>query len=1031
MQFHLLGDIEAATDGGELQLGPPKQRALLAILLLHAGELVPTDRLIDQLWGEEAPRTAAHSIQIYVSELRKLLGPDAIVTRAPGYVLQVPPECIDALEFERLVGVAMQMSASGLAQEAAAGLRSALRLWRGPALADFVYEEFAQSYIGRLHDLHLNAIEELAELELALGRATEALGLVDAALREDPLRERSRELMMLALYRTGRQAEALRTYARYRQQLDEELGIEPSPQLQALHTAVLLRDSALDLAAPVQSSVATPVPPRNPYQGLRPFGEAEAADFHGREALIERLLSAVRNGSRLIALVGPSGSGKSSVLGAGLIPRLRSGAIAGSERWLLVSATPGERALDRLATIPADQNLVLMIDQFEDLFAVVDDAPRRSFIRSLATALERNEGRLVAIISLRADYYDRPLLHRELADLFVAGVINVVPMTPRELEEAITAPARGSGVHVEPALVAELVAELVHQPAALPMLQFALSEMFDQRVGAELTHADYQTLGRLTGLLSRRAEEVYRALEPTAQETARQVFLRLVRLGREGVGSRRRVSIAELVDLEVDPVALSEILEQFGRHRLLTFDRDPIHGQATVEVAHDAFLREWTRLRDWIGRQQAAMIRREALAAAIDEWELADRQADYLPSGTRLAEFQALRAEGGLELTRHEREFLDAGLEHGRAVLQRDAERSAGERRLARTARWRLLAFTGTAILLAVAVGLSAFALPGLRGPRIGLVAPSRGGADDLVEAGFRRAVGDFGFLAIERPIIGNRDEVSELTELSEQDTALIVVFGMDGATATSIARANPATHYLFFEMTGDLVGDAANATYVDFADDEGGYLAGAIAALKTRTGMIGFLGGVEIDVIRSFEAGFRAGAAAVKPGVIVTSTFLTRPPDFSGFVDATAAQTRAAEMYGAGADVIFHAAGIAGAGLFEAAADGSSAVGRQLWVIGVDTDQYATVGDREGAVEADAWRPHILTSIVKRWDSVLYAQLADFEQGQLAPGRRTFGVAAGGFEISYSGGFIDDIRGQIELIRRGIADGSITTGDP
>jgi DNA-binding SARP family transcriptional activator len=165
MYFRVLGALEAGSDGAVAALGPPKQRALLAILLLHLGEIVPTDRLIDLLWGEGAPRTAAHSVQIYVSELRKALDPlggqNLIATRQPGYQLEADADSVDARQFERLIEEGTRKIEAGARDEGAAALRSALALWRGPALSDFAYEEFAQPYIRRLHDLHLDAIEEL------------------------------------------------------------------------------------------------------------------------------------------------------------------------------------------------------------------------------------------------------------------------------------------------------------------------------------------------------------------------------------------------------------------------------------------------------------------------------------------------------------------------------------------------------------------------------------------------------------------------------------------------------------------------------------------------------------------------------------------------------------------------------------------------------------------------------------------------------------------------------------------------------
>jgi DNA-binding SARP family transcriptional activator len=306
MDFRLLGALEVSAQGAVAELGPPKQRALLAILLLHAGEIIPVDRLIDLLWGEDPPRTANHSIQIYVSDLRKAIdslgGKEVLTTRPPGYLLNADPVSIDARQFERLVDEGTRKLRSGDHLEGAKDLRAAMGLWRGPALSDFTYEEFAQPYIRRFHDLHLDAIEELAGAELEAGQASEVVPMLDAAIREDPLRERSRELLMLALYRSGRHAEALRTYQQLRTQLVEELGLDPSPPLQRMQERILLHDPTL---SPPPEKPASSTRARNPYKGLRAFAESDAGDFFGRDDLVDRLIGALRGGANLVALVGP------------------------------------------------------------------------------------------------------------------------------------------------------------------------------------------------------------------------------------------------------------------------------------------------------------------------------------------------------------------------------------------------------------------------------------------------------------------------------------------------------------------------------------------------------------------------------------------------------------------------------------------------------------------------------------------------------------------------------------------------------
>jgi DNA-binding SARP family transcriptional activator len=248
MEFRILGPLEVWGEGGEVPLGGPKPRALLALLLLHLNEVVPADRLIDELWGEGSPEHAATALRVNVARLRKALPRDVVATRSPGYVLRVEPDALDLHRFERMADEGRSLLARDLAAEASARLQDALSLWRGPALADFAYESFAQPAIARLEEIRLAAIELRMDADLALGRHDELVGELEALVAEHPLRERLRRALMTALYRSGRQAEALDAYREARRVLVGELGIEPSTALQELERAILQQDPALDVA---------------------------------------------------------------------------------------------------------------------------------------------------------------------------------------------------------------------------------------------------------------------------------------------------------------------------------------------------------------------------------------------------------------------------------------------------------------------------------------------------------------------------------------------------------------------------------------------------------------------------------------------------------------------------------------------------------------------------------------------------------------------------------------------------------------
>jgi DNA-binding SARP family transcriptional activator len=262
MEFRVLGPLEVEVGGRLLPLRGRRQRGLLVLLVLNANEVVPDDRLLEDLWGDEPPSSGRAALRVRVSQLRKALGEggSALMTRPPGYVLHVEPDRIDSRLFERLVGVGRTQLAEGAAELASMTLREALGLWRGPPLADVAYESFAQGEISRLEELRLAALEERVEADLALGRHAELVGELEALVAAEPLRERLRGQLMLALYRSGRQADALAAYREARQSLVEELGIEPSRALSDLEAAILRQDRDLEppQTAPVERQESQP-----------------------------------------------------------------------------------------------------------------------------------------------------------------------------------------------------------------------------------------------------------------------------------------------------------------------------------------------------------------------------------------------------------------------------------------------------------------------------------------------------------------------------------------------------------------------------------------------------------------------------------------------------------------------------------------------------------------------------------------------------------------------------------------------------
>ncbi len=295
LEFRLLGPLEARLDDQAISLGGARQRALVALLLLRANEVVSRDRLVEDLWRDHAPETASNALAALVTRLRRVLPADVLVTKPGGYSIEIEPDSIDAQRFERLVDDGRRALAAGTYGEASDRLRDALSLWRGSPLADFTYEPFAEPAILRLEELRITALESRVDADLALGRHGDLIGELQSLVTEHPLRERLRGQLMLALYRSGRQAEALETYREARVTLLEELGIDPSPALQELERAILLQDESV--ATPTPAPLEAAPEPSSPDAGPEFHRVADEvrpvtilfADIVGSTALGERL----------------------------------------------------------------------------------------------------------------------------------------------------------------------------------------------------------------------------------------------------------------------------------------------------------------------------------------------------------------------------------------------------------------------------------------------------------------------------------------------------------------------------------------------------------------------------------------------------------------------------------------------------------------------------------------------------------------------------------------------------------------------
>jgi WD40 repeat protein/DNA-binding SARP family transcriptional activator/energy-coupling factor transporter ATP-binding protein EcfA2 len=898
MEFRILGPLEVRNDRGAVELRGIKPRAVLTVLLLHANEPVTAEQLAVALWGDEAPAGATKTVHVHVSRLRKALGDADVLTTTPaGYQLRVAPQELDAARFERLALDGRRALAAGRPEQAARLLDEALGLWRGPPLAELTFEAFAQTAIARLEEQRLAALEARVDADLAAGRHVALVGELQTLVDSYPSRERFAGQLMLALYRCGRQADALDAYSAARGRLVEEIGVEPGPELRRLHDAILRQDASLDaqpivadlpreldadvappllgrdadliwlaehwaracigagalvaitgaagsgktrlvaeltgdvkreggqvvyasgagpatalmaavararealgptllivddadradadgraalssfggavtslpvlavatgrdpqalaglpsesviildaldldavrgiasLYAPSWATEAIPaedllsasdgVPRRVhevasqwarheaarrvgsaatrtadrradlrsveselaggvvaleeaqarieatddvgapvvcPFKGLASFEASDASYFFGRERLVAELIARLV-GAPLLGVVGPSGSGKSSVLQAGLLPALRDGVLPGSDQWRSVILRPGERPADALSLavrgIDEGPRLVLAVDQFEEVFtACRDEGQRAEFVAQL---VHLAQARATVILAIRADQYGNCAEFPDLSGLLAANHVLVGPMRREELRRAVERPAARAGLRVEPDLVDALIADVEGQPGALPLLSAALLELWQRRDGRRLALASYEQTGGVHGAVGRLAEDAYRELDPGQQSVARDLLLTLVAEGDGGAVERRRVPLAQLeIDGRED---LAPVVSGLADRRLLTLS------DGTVEVAHEALLREWPRLRSWIEEHRERIRIHHSLHAAALEWLAHDRNEDWLYRGSPLMEAREWEEQGGLGLSGDEREFLAASRDHAR-----------------------------------------------------------------------------------------------------------------------------------------------------------------------------------------------------------------------------------------------------------------------------------------------------------------------------------------------------------------------------
>ncbi len=449
---------------------------------------------------------------------------------------------------------------------------------------------------------------------------------------------------------------------------------------------------------------------RNPYKGLATFEETDAGDYFGRETQVEQLTQRLQvmtanNVPRLICLVGASGSGKSSLVRAGLIPAVREGTVPGD--WYVTVMTPGASPIQNLveainsvairgmpdfverlqeapdafpdivtSVIPANANLLIVVDQLEEVFTqAIANSDSDRFLDMLALAATHQNSRIHIICTLRADYYEPPLTHPAFSVALQAGTEVVLPMAHADVVRVIEAPARGANLVLEHGLSQLIANDVRSANAPLPLLQFALAGLYDKRQGNVLTIAAYQALGGVTGALANHAETVFKAFEGKQEHLTQKLFLRLVFLPLNGKPVRRRMSQLDLNEMFThNSDGLKSALDVFSRSRLLTYDRDPQTRIPTVEIAHEALLTAWQRLAGWIDDARESLHTHQRLQSAVLDWEAANCHDSFLAVGARLAQLEQVRDNPVVTLTSQENSFLQQSLQQQNRIKRRQQQ---------------------------------------------------------------------------------------------------------------------------------------------------------------------------------------------------------------------------------------------------------------------------------------------------------------------------------------------------------------------
>ncbi len=732
LEISLLGPLKVSKGGKNInKFESNKVRALLAYLVLETERTHSRETVAEMLWPESTPQSGLANLRYALADMRKVIGdeeakpPYLIINRESLQFNAFSDHALDVTAFTRLIR-------SNKIEK----LTQGIDLYLGDFLEGFPFIEsdpFEEWIVLKREQFKRQAIDALSLIvdhHEHRGEYQQALPFARKQVELEPWLEEAHQQLIRLLARDGQRSAALAQYETCRRLLASELDVEPAEKTIQLYESI--RDGTLE-KTPALLKRDPPAPGDAPFKGLHHFDEKDAGLFFGREALVSHLVQQIQarekpKNTRFLAVIGASGSGKSSLVRAGLIPALRR-----SNRALRAHViTPTEHPLEALSAYRkiddvSKGNILLFADQFEELFTLCqNEGERKSFIDELLGIAHGS----IVVIALRADFYAACAPYEELRKTLSQNQEYIGPMNAAELRRAIEEPARVSGWLLEPGLTDLLLRDIgadgehAPEPGALPLLSHALLETWRRRSGRLLTLAGYAESGRIHKAITKTAESVFAQLTPDEQSIARNIFLRLTGLGEGAQETRRRVSLTELLPSPAPASPLNKTTEAVLK--MLSDARLVITTEITAEIAHEAVIREWNRLHEWLAENREGIRLHRHITESAKEWEHQGCDKELAYRGGRL--IQALEWAGSHsgDMNSLERDFLESSkalaekesaerkaqqkheLEAAQKLAESERQRAEGQMRTARQLRQRAVYLAGI-LLLALIMAVTAF----------------------------------------------------------------------------------------------------------------------------------------------------------------------------------------------------------------------------------------------------------------------------------------------------------------------------------